>query len=179
MEWSFILTNLVSFGLGVTADYFKGLGGSSLVRRRIRNAVKVEISGILVSLNFYIMAKIRKDPGSENDALLLTHHLGDRPELKSATYFHDQKQDQFLELPEWVGLKDWNDTLRSIGTGPHPPMFTAIMLFRRLAERPLRNCVSQDSLGFVRGVLVRPEVDQYWTRYIIQTAAAATKLPPS
>ena len=117
--------------------------------------MRPEIDAALVSLNFYIMAAVKTEGAIMRDR---------PPRLLAFDYYWNEKPERLFKLPEWLLLKKWNDSLDGMGTGIEPPLYTAIALFERLTIPPLNRCLSRQSMKFVRSVLARTDVADYWKR---------------
>ncbi|MBI4479730.1 MAG: hypothetical protein HY651_06875 [Acidobacteria bacterium] len=163
--WS-ILAGAASFVAGMVSGWFNQWFAAVFESHKIRNAVRAEMHGLIVSLNFYIQKALAE---SENRSLLTAEGL-DRLSLESFNYYWDNQRDKLLALPEWVRLQGWSKRLERIGDGEHPPLFNAIMLCESLTIPPLDKCVNRDTRKFLGRILDRPEVSKYKLDYLVRAS---------
>lgn len=154
-----VFTHIAAFIAGVALDIFRQIGASWNTRRIVRNAIQVEIHGVLVHLNFYILEAIADGPKSmpNLDAKYFPKPLS----LISFEYYWKDRRDDLLQLPEWPQLKGWADRLSTLPNGGHPTPFEAVMLLFSLTISPMDRCINSESRRFVREIVRRPEVVAY------------------
>lgn len=169
MEAATVVTAIASYIAGIATDWVKGWSVRWFSAYGLRKAIRVEIQALLVILNLYMLKAM--DAESRDDPGILAEYFHGSPQLQSFTYYWEQRRDLILGLPEWSRLKNWNDCLASIGKGPHPPLFTAIMLFEQLTIPPLNHCCSRDTMGFVKRVLSNTALGEYRAAYMQEFVA--------
>jgi hypothetical protein len=131
------------------------------------NAIRAEITPIVVSLNFYILRSIEAIPTEPGIEL---HCFDGQPQFHAYEYYWNQKRESFLKLPEWARLQGWYERLVKIREWPEPPLFSAIMLFEGLLLPPMDKLPDKDVKVTIRSTLARQDVQKYKTDYMLRAA---------
>lgn len=161
MNLATILGTFAGYAGGLATEWVKQWASAWFARHEIRGAVRAEIGGVLITLNFFIMSAL--ETGAAEDVVL--KYFPAPAHLESFQFYWNQKRDRILRLPEWPRLKGWDESLAAIAIGPHPPPFAAIMLLQSLLIAPLDKCVDRGSKKFIQQILDQREVDSYRTKY--------------
>jgi len=159
MQWVTIVAAALAFLGGAMLEWWKGWIGVLSSNRAIRRSIAVELSQILVTLNFYVTEALGPDPLS--DYALLAKYFPKPLRLRSFSYFWFRERGKVLRLPEWRLLYDWADSLPRIGTTDKAPLFQVLMLCQALAMPPLNQCLNRELRGFVNRILNLPGAQTY------------------
>ena len=168
--WS-ILAGAATFVAGMVSGWFNSWFATAFESHKIRSAIRAEIRGLIVSINFYILKAI---PEPDNQSILASSGM-DGMSLESFNYYWEHQREKILSLPEWVRLQNWSRSLGRIGSGEHPPLFNAIMLCESLTIPPLDKCVDRDTRKFLGRILGQPEVGKYKLDYLLLASGSKRK----
>src|SRR4051812_43435740 len=111
-----IITAIVAFIAGLASEWFKQWAVSWFAAHNTRKAIQAEMKAVLIHLNFYILTAI--DEGASY--ALEANYFGRPLSLQSFEYYWQNQRDTLLKIPEWSRLKNWNELLGQIASGPHP-----------------------------------------------------------
>ena len=137
-----LITAVLGFIAGILADWIRQWTALWFLQRQIRKAIMAELSGAVVTLNFFILSAIEN---IGDQGIIASRYFQSPLRLESFEHYWGEQRDQLLKLPEWSRLKNWTMNLGEIGKQGHPPLFSAIMLFEALLIPPLSKCLERFS----------------------------------
>ncbi len=154
-----IITAVGGFCAGVATDWLKHWNANWFTRHNLRNALKAELSAVIVSLNFFVREAI-EHPERDGPA-----PFGWQYELPAFDYYWTQNREALLKLPEWSRLRGWRERLLGINDWPEPRVFSAIMLVEALLLPPMDKLVTRPMRQTIRLLLSEPRVQKYKSTY--------------
>ncbi|MEP6960957.1 MAG: hypothetical protein ABI995_02705 [Acidobacteriota bacterium] len=134
-------------------------------RRNLRLSIQSEIHAVCITMNFALMTTLID---GADDREIRRRYFPSPVRLKSVDrLLHEKQIDAIVEqLPNWQRLEWLSGALGALTLKSDlPPAFRMIEIFGALTTPPLSRYASRETRRFARGILSRPEVENYRTEF--------------